>query len=200
MTTLRTLLWFALAALAMLGAVWLAERPGTVTAEWQGWRLDSSVGLLLVVVLGLMLLGIAGWLLYRWIVGAPFALLEGWGESRKKRGFRALTQGLAAVAAGDAVEAQKQARKAEQLLNEPSLTLLLSAQASQLAGDRDGAVAAISDRMVDAIAICGDAATVAAAVDAYRAAGVDHPVVMPLPWGPDRRQTVLDTLAAVAGH
>ena len=61
-------------------------------------------------------------------------------------------------------------------------------------------MAAISDRMVDAIDICGDAATVAAAVDAYRAAGVDHPVVMPLPWGPDRRQTVLDTLAAAAGH
>jgi probable F420-dependent oxidoreductase len=73
-------------------------------------------------------------------------------------------------------------------------------EAAHAKGDRDGAVAAISDRMVDAIDICGDAATVAAAVDAYRAAGVDHPVVMPLPWGPDRRQTVLDTLAAVAGH
>ena len=73
-------------------------------------------------------------------------------------------------------------------------------EAAHSKGDRDGAVAAISDRMVDAIDICGDAATVAAAVDAYRAAGVDHPVVMPLPWGPDRRQTVIDTLAAVAGH
>jgi alkanesulfonate monooxygenase SsuD/methylene tetrahydromethanopterin reductase-like flavin-dependent oxidoreductase (luciferase family) len=73
-------------------------------------------------------------------------------------------------------------------------------EAAHAKGDRDGAVAAISDRMVDAIDICGDATSVAAAVDAYRAAGVDHPVVMPLPWGPDRRQTVLDTLAAVAGH
>ena len=149
MTTLRTVLWFALAAVAMLGAVWLAERPGTVTAEWHGWRLDSSVGLLLVVVLGLVLLGVAGWWLYRWIVGAPFALLEGWGESRKKRGFRALTQGLAAVAAGDGTEAQKQARKAEQLLNEPSLTLLLSAQAAQLAGDRDGARQAFTAMLED---------------------------------------------------
>ncbi len=149
MTTLRTLFWFAVAAVAMLGAVWLAERPGTVTAEWHGWRLDSSVGLLLVIVLGLMLLGVAGWLLYRWIVGAPFALLEGWGESRKKRGYRALTQGLAAVAAGDAVEAQKQARKAQQLLDEPPLTLLLSAQAAQLAGDRDGAREAFTSMLDD---------------------------------------------------
>jgi len=73
-------------------------------------------------------------------------------------------------------------------------------EAAHARGDRDAAVAAVSDRMVDAIDICGDAATVVAAVEAYRAAGVDHPVVMPLPWGPDRRQTVLDTLAAVAGH
>ncbi len=46
MTLLRTLLWFVVAVAVMLGAVWLAERPGTVTAEWQGWRLDSSVGAL----------------------------------------------------------------------------------------------------------------------------------------------------------
>ena len=39
-TTLRVLIWFAIAAAVMLGAVWLAERPGTLTAEWRGWRVD----------------------------------------------------------------------------------------------------------------------------------------------------------------
>ncbi|HYI06766.1 MAG TPA: heme biosynthesis HemY N-terminal domain-containing protein, partial [Reyranella sp.] len=149
MTTLRVLIWFAIAAVAMLLAVWLAERPGTVTAEWQGWRLDSSVGVLLVALVVLIGLCVGGWLLYRWIVGAPFALLEGWGESRKKRGYRELTQGLAAVAAGDAAEAQKHARKAEQLLAEPPITLLLSAQAAQLAGDRDGANRAFTAMLED---------------------------------------------------
>src|ERR1044072_8927857 len=149
MTTLRVLIWFAIAAVAMLLAVWLAERPGTVTAEWHGWRLDSSVGVLLVAVLVLIGLCIGGWLLYRWIVGAPFALLEGWGESRKKRGYRELTQGLAAVAAGDANEAQRHARKAEQLLAEPPITLLLSAQAAQLAGDREGANRAFTAMLED---------------------------------------------------
>ena len=133
----------------MLGAVWLAERPGTVTVEWHGWRLDTSVGVLLVAVVVLILLGVALWLLYRWIVGAPGALLEGWGESRRRRGYRELTQGLAAVAAGDGGEAQNHARKAEQLLAEPPLTLLLSAQAAQLNGDREGAKRAFKAMLED---------------------------------------------------
>ena len=149
MTTLRILFWFAIAAAAMLGAVWLAERPGTLTAEWQGWWLDTNVGVVLIAIVVLILVGIAAWLLYRWIVGAPFALLEGWGESRRQRGYRELTQGLAAVAAGDGVEAQKHARKAEQLLAEPALTLLLSAQAAQLNGDRDGARRAFDAMLKD---------------------------------------------------
>lgn len=138
-TALRVLVWFIVAAAVMLGAVWLAERPGTLTAEWRGWRIDTSVGVVLVVVLLLMLAGIALWLTYRSIVGAPGAFLEGWGDSRRRRGYRELTQGLAAVAAGDGAEAQKHARKAEALLSEPALTLLLSAQAAQLTGDREGA-------------------------------------------------------------
>ncbi|SKA06997.1 HemY protein [Enhydrobacter aerosaccus] len=149
MTFLRALFWFAIAAVLMFGAVWLAERPGLVTMEWQGWRLDTSVGILLGGVLLLILLAVAAWLLYRWIVGTPGALLEGWGESRRRRGYRALTQGLAAVAAGDAADAQKNARKAEQLLSEPSLTLLLSAQAAQLNGDREGARRAFNAMLED---------------------------------------------------
>ena len=73
-------------------------------------------------------------------------------------------------------------------------------RAAHAAKDREGAVAAISDRMVDAIDICGDAATVGAAVDEYRAAGVDVPVIMPMPWGEDRRATVDATLRATAGR
>ncbi|MDB5490040.1 MAG: hypothetical protein JWQ58_3755 [Reyranella sp.] len=149
MTMLRTIIWFVVAIVAMLGAVWLAERPGSVTAEFRGWRLDTSVGVLMISVIVLILVSIGGWLLYRWIVGAPGALLEGWGESRRRRGYRELTQGLAAVAAGDGVEAQKHARKAEQLLSEPALTLLLSAQAAQLTGDREGARRAFNAMLED---------------------------------------------------
>jgi probable F420-dependent oxidoreductase len=66
--------------------------------------------------------------------------------------------------------------------------------------DREGAVAAVSDRMVDAIDVMGDAAHVHTTVQAYAEAGVDVPVVMPLPWGPDRMGTVRATMEAAAGR
>lgn len=65
--------------------------------------------------------------------------------------------------------------------------------------DRDAAIAAVSDRMVDSIDICGDAAHVAGAVQAYRDAGVDVPVIMPMPWGEDRVATIEATIDAVTG-
>lgn len=69
-------------------------------------------------------------------------------------------------------------------------------RARQAAGDRDGAIAAVSDRFVDAIDIMGDAEHVRASVRSYVDAGVERPVIMPLPWGPDRREVVSATLAA----
>ena len=62
--------------------------------------------------------------------------------------------------------------------------------------DREAALAGISERMVAEIDICGDAAHVRAAVQSYRDAGVDHPVLMPLPWGPDRVSVLEATLDA----
>ncbi len=64
--------------------------------------------------------------------------------------------------------------------------------------DRDGALAAVSDAMVDAIDIMGNAHEVGAAVEAYESAGVDHPVIMPMPWGPDRMGVVRATMEATA--
>jgi probable F420-dependent oxidoreductase len=68
------------------------------------------------------------------------------------------------------------------------------------AGDRAAAVAAVSDRMVDAIDVMGDADTVHATMRAYVDAGVDVPVLMPLPWGADRRASADATIRAAVGR
>ena len=72
-------------------------------------------------------------------------------------------------------------------------------RAAHAAGDRDGALKAVSDRMVDAIDVMGDADGVHAAVKAYVDGGVDVPVLMPLPWGEDRMGVVDATLRAAIG-
>jgi probable F420-dependent oxidoreductase len=64
------------------------------------------------------------------------------------------------------------------------------------AKDREGAVAAIGDAFVDAIDFLGTADEVRDFARAYADAGVDVPILMPLPWGPDRRQVIDDTMRA----
>jgi HemY protein len=60
-------------------------------------------------------------------------------DGRRRRGYVALTRGLVAVAAGDAQGARRQMHRAENLLGDPALTLLLTAQTAQLSGDEEGA-------------------------------------------------------------
>jgi len=66
------------------------------------------------------------------------------------------------------------------------------------ARDREGAVAAVSDEMVDGIDVMGDAGVVTAAVKAYADAGVEKPIVFPLPYGDDPLGVVDATLKAAA--
>jgi probable F420-dependent oxidoreductase len=68
------------------------------------------------------------------------------------------------------------------------------------AGDRAAALAAVSDRMVDGIDVMGDADTVHDTMRAYVEGGVDVPVLMPLPWGADRRASADATIRAGVGR
>jgi HemY protein len=124
---------------AAAAAAWLADRPGSVTLHWQGWRLDTSVAVLVVtmaLVAGATALIYRLWLFLR---RAPARLAEARREGRRRRGYMALTRGMVAVAAGDAGDAVRQVKRAEVLLDEPPLTMLLSAQAAQLDGDEGAA-------------------------------------------------------------
>lgn len=62
--------------------------------------------------------------------------------------------------------------------------------------DREGAVAAVSDEFIDAIDFMGTPEEVAAFGRSYADNGVDVPILMPLPWGPDRRKIIDDTMRA----
>ena len=128
--------WFLiLVALISLAAAVVADNPGAVSLEWLGYKVDTSIGVLLAVV---FLISVCLAIVFRvwfYIRNAPKRVGKARRDWRRERGYKALTQGMVAIAAGDAQEARRQARKAENLLAEPPLTMLLSAQAAQLNGD-----------------------------------------------------------------
>ena len=64
--------------------------------------------------------------------------------------------------------------------------------------DRDGALAAISEKMIQAIDFIGSDSEVTAFVQSYLDAGVEHPVLMPMPWGEDRVAVTKATMTAAA--
>lgn len=136
---MRALPAIVVMAIMIALAVFVADRPGSVAISWQGWRIDTSVAVMVLGTAFIAILAAALYNLLRRIIGAPRAFLRSRRERRRRNGYRALTQGMVAVAAGDAAEAQKLARKADVLLAEPPLTLLLSAQAAQLNGDERAA-------------------------------------------------------------
>jgi HemY protein len=129
-------LWFFVKLAILIGiAIWLVERPGTVTVDWQGYIVQVPFGF---AVLGLAVAIALAALIYRFWRGvrrAPGSFGRWRGASRRDRGYRALTKGMVAVAAGDAAAARRFAREADNFLHDRPLTMLLSAQAAQLSGD-----------------------------------------------------------------
>ena len=149
----RVLLFGLKFAVVLLIAAWLAEWPGRVTAELPGYRLDflfvvlewpdlyldAPVGVLVLALMGFAISVALAYRFWRFLRRAPRELNLSVKAGRRRRGYQALTQGMVAVAAGEREEAARYARKAGALLDEPPLTMLLSAQAAQLNGDEAAA-------------------------------------------------------------
>jgi HemY protein len=88
------------------------------------------------------------WGLLRFVLRIPSLMSFAAQARRRNKGYEALSRGMVAAGAGDSALALRAARAAEKHLGEDALTLLLRAQATQLAGDRAGTERAFA-RMVD---------------------------------------------------
>jgi len=138
----RLLRFVILAGLVAAAAVWIADNPGTVRIDWLGQEKEWHIGVLIGAAVLLMLVAAFGYYAWRRLLAAPRSARQALDASRRRRGYQALTSGLVAVAAGDAAEARRWAKRSEKLLDEPPLNLLLTAQAAQLADDEAAARAA----------------------------------------------------------
>jgi HemY protein len=136
---MRGLFVFIVTAGLVAAAVFLADHPGRVDIVWRGWEVETSVGILIAATVAAAVAALAVVRLVMLVVSGPRRLLRRRRERRREAGYRALTQGMVAVAAGEPREARHHARKADLLLADPPLTLLLSAQTAQLEGDEEAA-------------------------------------------------------------
>lgn len=133
------LLLVAALAAVVAGAAWFGARPGHVAVEWQGWLVETSAGGLALFAAVAVAAATAAALALRGLWRVPETVRRRLHAGRRERGYRALTRGMVAVAAGEPAEALKLARRADSLLDDPPLTMLLSAQAAQLNGEEAAA-------------------------------------------------------------
>ena len=136
---IRTTFFIAAAALVVAGSLWLAGRSGDVTLSGEGWQMGVPLPVFVFGVLIVAVIAALGYRFWRSVRRAPAATRAYLQRRDKEKGYKALTQGMVAVAAGDAQEAARQAKRADFYLAEPPLTMLLSAQAAQLNGDENAA-------------------------------------------------------------
>lgn len=136
---IRVIIYLVAVGVLAFGAAWLADRPGDVLITWQNWRIETSVMVLAVAVVTVAVLTVTLWTMVRAIMRAPGTLSLYLRTRRGVRGYLAVSRGLIAVGTGDARAARRFADEARRIAPNEPLTLLLSAQASQLAGDRAAA-------------------------------------------------------------
>ncbi len=132
---IRIFLLFVFVAAIAVAAVWVADEPGHVEIAWGAYLIETSPAALVGGAALAAAIAATIYQLLRWFWFGPRRVSKARTLRRQRHGYLALTQGLVSAAAGDAKGARRLARRANLLLGEPPLTLLLSAQAAQLDGD-----------------------------------------------------------------
>lgn len=142
---IRVLFYLALTILLALAATWLAAHPGTLVFTWLGYRVEMSVFLAVAALLALAVTISLLWGLVRYVFRLPRAMSLANRMRKRNKGYEALSRGLIAVGVGDVRAARREASEAGRLIGHEPMTLLLKAQAAQLAGDRATAESLFSE-------------------------------------------------------
>jgi HemY protein len=140
------LAFILIVAVAAALASWqiITTDPGTVEVKWGGTEITTSAlfGLLLLVVAVAIALPLLRLIMF--LMDAPGRIGKASQRARIRRGQEALALGLIAAEAGEFEDARRHADKAEDLIDEPRLALLLQARAAEVAGDTVAAERAYS--------------------------------------------------------
>jgi HemY protein len=142
---LRVALLLIVAVAAAL-ASWqvISTDQGTVQINWFGTEITTSALFALLVLVFILAVALPILRLVMFLMDAPGRLGKVSQRARVRRGQEALALGLIAAEAGEFEEARRHADKAEDLIDEPRLALLLQARAAEVSGDTAAAERAYS--------------------------------------------------------
>jgi HemY protein len=147
LTSLFKIVLFLMIVVAIaFGATYLMDGENTIIGdlmitlggiEYTLSAIEAVIVLTLLVIMiwiGLKLMSLLVATL-RFINGDDTAISRYFNRSRERRGYRALSEGMMALASGDADAAMTKAGQAERYLQQPTLTNLLAAQAAEMSGN-----------------------------------------------------------------
>ena len=132
---IRAILALLLIAAAVAAAVFVADNPGHVEIDWLGRQAGMPAGLLAAAIVLLCIAASLLALLLAALRRLPRNLRRRRAARRRRAGEAILTRGLVALAAGDALEAGRHARRAVAMLDDAPIPLLLAAEAADRQGD-----------------------------------------------------------------
>ena len=132
----RLIVYLLAVLAAAMGLSWLADRPGNLVLNWEGYEVETSVFRAVVIFSVLLALAAAGLSILRQVWNSPATVGHFLMRRRQRRGLDALSSGMIAVGAGDRNSATRYAMQARKSLPNEPLTHLLRAQAAQLSGDK----------------------------------------------------------------
>jgi HemY protein len=138
---IRLLFFVALVLVLGFGFAWLADRPGDLFIVWQDRRIEMSLMTAVTVMVSLVAAIMITWWLIRTIWQSPRLVSRYFRANKRDRGYQALSTGLLAAGAGDAVTARKMNKRSRGLLSadQEPLIHLLDVQAALIEGRNDEA-------------------------------------------------------------
>ncbi|MCA8880251.1 MAG: heme biosynthesis protein HemY [Rhodobacteraceae bacterium] len=143
MTLVKALLFVFVVAGLIYGVEVLLSTGGELriavaNVEFTLGPLQALIAFVLLLVAVWLFLKLLGLLLavLKFLWGDETAITRYFNRNRERRGYKALSEALTALAEGEGTEAVARATRAQKLLRRPDLTNLIRAQAAEMSGDR----------------------------------------------------------------
>ena len=141
MGMIRLLVFAALVLVLGYAFSWLADRPGDLTLVWQGELYQMKLIVAASLLIGLFAAIMVAWWLLRTVWTSPYSVNRYFRARKRDRGYQALSTGLIAAGAGNALLARRMAARTRGLIraDQEPLIHLLEAQTALIEGKHDQA-------------------------------------------------------------